>query len=140
MGVVSKEVMNSLYKFELGPYVKMRGYGSHAEAQRRQQRSQVLLLIEINSVQTKGIVPGKLFEYMAARRPILALGPKAWEAGIIIEQTQAGSVFDYKARDTLKQQILSWYKAFKAEELHVNARNIDQYSRKMITEQLVKVL
>ena len=70
MGVVSKDVMDSLYRAELGPYIKMRGYGSHAEAQRRQQRSQVLLLVEIDSEETKGIIPGKLFEYMAAKRPI----------------------------------------------------------------------
>ncbi len=140
MGVVSKDVMDSLYRLELGPYIKMRGYGSHAEAQRRQQRSQVLLLVEIDSEETKGIIPGKLFEYMAAQRPILAMGPKDWEAGKIISETQAGALFDYRSHDELKQTILEWYTAFKKENLSSRAATIEKYSRKTLTEQLAKLL
>ena len=140
MGVVSKDVMDSLYRFELGPYIKMRGYGSHAEAQRRQQRSQVLLLVEIDSEETKGIIPGKLFEYIAAQRPILALGPTNWEAGKIIAETHAGALFDYKAKEVLKKTILAWYTAYKKGDLSSNAKNIDRYSRKALTEQLSKLI
>lgn len=140
MGVVSKDVMDSLYRFELGPYIKMRGYGSHAEAQRRQQRSQVLLLVEIDSEETKGIIPGKLFEYMAAQRPILALGPKDWEAGKIITETRSGAVYDYRSHDDLKNIVLDWYGAFKKGNLTSTAKNIEKYSRKTLTEQLAKLL
>lgn len=140
MGVVSQDVIDSLYRFELGPNIKMRGYGSHAEAQRRQQRSQVLLLVEIDSEETKGIIPGKLFEYMAAHRPILALGPKDWEAGEIIVETQAGALFDYSSHDELKQTILEWYAAFKKENLSSNATTIEKYSRRSLTEELVKII
>ena len=140
MGVVSQDVMDSLYRFELGPYIKMRGYGSHVEAQRRQQRSQLLLLVEIDSEETRGIIPGKLFEYMAAKRPILALGPQDWDAGKIISDSGAGAVFDYKARETLKQQILDWYKDFKKERLKSEAQNIEKYSRKALTGELAKLL
>lgn len=140
MGVVSQDVMDSLYRFELGPYIKMRGYGSHAEAQRRQQRSQVLLLIEIDSEETKGIIPGKLFEYMAARRPILALGPKDWEAGKIVIETQTGALFDYSSHDDLKKTVLDWYAAFKKEDLRPTATTIEKYSRRALTEALVKII
>ncbi|HET8736128.1 MAG TPA: glycosyltransferase family 4 protein [Pricia sp.] len=140
MGVVSKDVMDSLYHAELGPYIKMRGYGSHAEAQRRQQRSQILLLVEIDSEETKGIIPGKLFEYMAARRPILALGPKDWEAGSILNETGAGAVFDYQAQAELKKTILAWYADFKKESLVSKTKNIEKYSRKALTGELVELL
>lgn len=140
MGVVSTDVMDSLYRFELGPYIKMRGYGSHAEAQRRQQRSQVLLLVEIDSEETNGIIPGKLFEYMAAQRPILALGPKDWEAGKIIQETQSGAVYDYHSHDELKKTVLAWYAAFKKQNLSSKAKNIEKYGRRELTEQLAKLL
>ncbi len=140
MGVVSKDVMDSLYRFELGPYIKMRGYGSHAEAQRRQQRSQVLLLVEIDSEETKGIIPGKLFEYMAAQRPILALGPKEWEAGKIIQETRSGAVYDYRSYDELKKMVLAWYTAFKKQNLSSKAKNIEKYGRRALTEELVKII
>ena len=140
MGVVSKDVMDSLYRLELGPYIKMRGYGSHAEAQRRQQRSQVLLLVEIDSEETKGIIPGKLFEYMAAQRPILALGPKDWEAGKIIQETQAGAVYDYDSHEGLKKTVLAWYTSFKKQNLSLKANDIEKYSRRELTKRLVEII
>ena len=140
MGVVSQDVMDSMYRYELGPYIKMRGYGSHAEAQRRQQRSQLLLMIEIDSEETKGIIPGKLFEYMVAKRPILAVGPKNWEAGKIIEQTVAGKVFDYDAEAELKKTILDWYNDFKKGTITSESIHIEKYSRKALTQELSKLL
>ena len=140
IGVVGQDVLDTLYRFELGPYIKIKGYVSHAEALRRQQRSQLLLLIEIDSEETQGIVPGKLFEYMAAQRPILAIGPKNWDAGTIIKDTNTGKVFDYQANAELKEIILNWFKAFKSGALNVGSTDITMYSRKALTEQLVKYL
>ncbi len=140
MGVVSQDVMDSMYRFELGPYIKMLGYGSHAEAQRKQQRSQLLLLVEIDSIETKGIIPGKLFEYMVAKRPILAVGPEGWEAGDIVSNTNAGKVFDYSAEAELKKTILKWYAAFKKERIVSESIGIEKYSRRALTEELSKLL
>ncbi|MFH6604081.1 glycosyltransferase [Maribacter algicola] len=140
IGVVAQDVLDTMYRFELGPYVKIKGYVSHAEALRRQQRAQLLLLLEIDSRETQGIIPGKLFEYMAARRPILAVGPKKWDAGAIIEETDTGKVFDYASGDELKEVILSWFKAFKEGTLHVVSKDIEKYSRRALTKQLVNHL
>jgi hypothetical protein len=140
LGVVSQDVMDSLHRFELEPYLKLKGYVSHAAALRKQRSSQALLLIEINSEQTRGIIPGKLFEYMAARRPILAVGPENWEASELIQKTNTGKVFDYKAHSELKDVILEWFRAFKEGNLSVSPLNIEAYSRRVLTEQLAKLL
>ncbi len=140
IGVVSQDIIDSIYRYELAPYLKLKGYVSHAEAVRRQQQSQILLLVEIDSEETRGIIPGKLFEYMAARRPILALGPKIWEAGNIISDTNTGATFDYKNRSELKNIILEWYGAFKKGSLNIAPQGIDSYSRRALTEQLAKLL
>ena len=83
-GVVSEDVLQSIYDSGLKEHTELVGYVSHDEAVKLQQESQVLLLVEIDSYETKGILPGKLFEYMAARRPILAIGPSHWDANQII--------------------------------------------------------
>ncbi|MEX0288715.1 MAG: glycosyltransferase family 4 protein [Flavobacteriaceae bacterium] len=140
IGVVSKEVMNSLYRYELAPYIKLKGYVSHAQALRRQRGSQVLLLVEIDSKETRGIVPGKLFEYMAARRPILALGPSGWDAGKIIEETNTGAVFNYEAKGDLKALILKWFKRFQQGNLYMEEADIKQYSRRELTRKLAEHL
>jgi len=140
LGVVSQDVMDSLHRYELEPYVKLKGYVSHAAAVRKQRSSQVLLLIEIDSEETKGIIPGKLFEYMAARRPILAVGPENWEVGKFIVETDTGEIFDYKAHSELKDVILKWFKAFKDGSLSVSPKNTEKYSRRSLTEELSKLL
>jgi hypothetical protein len=75
IGSVSQEVLETISQFGLDSYLNNLGYVSHGEAIAHQRRSQVLLLIEIDSEDTKSI-PGKLFEYMVSNRPIIGIGPK----------------------------------------------------------------
>jgi len=140
IGVVSKETMESLYHYELAPYITLKGYLSHAQAVRRQQQSQILLLAEIDSEETKGIIPGKLFEYMAARRPILAIGPKNWDAGKIVEETNTGAVFEYGAHAELKKVLLAWFQKYKQGELNALSMAIEKFSRKELTRKLAEQL
>ncbi|QLG47124.1 glycosyltransferase family 4 protein [Costertonia aggregata] len=140
MGVTSQDVLDTLSKYELAPYLKLRGYGSHAEALRKQRSSQILLLVEIDSHETKGIIPGKLFEYMAAKRPILALGPKGWEVSDILAETQTGVFFDYSSHTELKKLLLDWYDQFKKNQLKVNSKGIDTYSRRQLTKKLTEFI
>ena len=140
IGVVSKEVMDSLYHYELAPYVKLKGYVSHAQALRKQRSSQLLLLVEIDAVETIGIVPGKLFEYMAARRPILAIGPDGWDAAHIIKATQTGATFNYDDHSELKHCVNLWFEQFQKGKLTVKAGNIEQYSRRELTRKLAQHL
>jgi hypothetical protein len=58
-------------------------------------QSRVLLLIEIDSEDTKAIIPGKLFEYMASETPIIAIGPKDADVEQIIKSTHTGHYFCY---------------------------------------------
>ena len=66
IGVVSDDVMTSISEFGLKSYVNVVGYVSHEEALKAQRQSRVLLLVEIDSEDTKAIIPGKLFEYMVS--------------------------------------------------------------------------
>ena len=76
VGTISQEILKSLEEHSLTHYVNIVGYVSHKEAIIFQKKSQVLLLIEIDSEETKCIIPGKLFEYMVSNRPIIAIGPE----------------------------------------------------------------
>ena len=90
VGLVGKEVLAAIAKYGLSSFTKELGYISHDEVVQLQPKSQVLLLLEIDSQETKGIIPGKLFEYLNAKRPILAIGPKDWEAAKIVKETNSG--------------------------------------------------
>ncbi len=139
-GVVSPEILDDLDRNGLAPYTKTLGYLTHQEAVQKQRRSQVLLLLEIDSELTQGIIPGKLFEYLASSRPILGIGPKHWEAGEIIERTKTGKVFDHTADDALKSVIWDWFEKYRHNNLKVTGVGIQDYSRRALTEKLAKHL
>ena len=86
--------------------VEVHGRVSHAESLRQQRVSDVLLLMQMDSPLEQGNVPGKFFEYLGARRPILILG---WDQGVpatIVKERGAGAATtDPK---TIAAQLRAW--------------------------------
>ncbi len=140
VGTVSEEVLRSIKLNGLQAYLRLTGYVDHVQAVRIQRSSQVLLLIEINREETRGIIPGKLFEYLAAKRPIMAFGPQKWDVEHILEETRAGKYFHYSTRKELKEYILYLYSLYQKGELSSNSSGIEKFNRKKLTENLANLL
>ncbi|MBP6040849.1 MAG: glycosyltransferase family 4 protein [Flavobacterium sp.] len=140
IGAVSQEVLETIAQFGLHSYLNNLGYVSHAEAVAHQRKSQVLLLIEIDSQDTKSILPGKLFEYLVSERPIVAIGPMGSDFAEIITNTNTGVFFEYSEKAKLKQTIQEYYTQFLQGNLQSHAIGLQQYSRKNLTQQLVELL
>jgi glycosyltransferase involved in cell wall biosynthesis len=140
IGTVSDAVIESITQHGLFNYTEIVGYQPHDKVRSLQRASQVLLLLEINSIDTRGIIPGKLFEYMASERPILAIGPKDWDVQQIIAKTNTGNVFEYHQHSELKEKIQSLYNDYRNNALKVHAIGLQQYSRKALTKQLANTL
>ena len=140
IGVVSDDVLNSVKEFGLEAHTRVIGYVSHAEAIEYQQKSQVLFLAEIDAQETKGIIPGKLFEYMAAERPILGIGPENWEVTKIVSETKTGAIFVYSSHFQLKNVLLNWFEQYKEKQLRASSSDINQYSRRELTRKLAEYI
>lgn len=140
IGAVSQEVLDAIAAFNLNDYLNLLGYVSHREAIAHQKKSQVLLLIEINSEDTKSIIPGKLFEYMVSNRPIIAIGPNGSDFADIIKETNTGVFFDYSEKAKLKSVILDFYNQFLEGKLQSHGVGLQQYSRKSLTKQLAQLI
>ena len=140
IGRVSPVILETLNEFKLTPYVKNYGYVSHDEALIEQRASQVLLLLEIDAEETIGIIPGKLFEYMAAERPILAIGPEKADFSEIIKQTNTGVFCQYDEKDKIKDTIWTMFQNYLNNDLKVHAIGLQYYSRKKLTEKLAEIL
>ncbi len=140
IGAVSQEVLETIALFKLNSYLNNLGYVSHKEAIAHQRKSQILLLIEIDSEDTKSIIPGKLFEYMVSNRPIIAIGPKDSDFSEIITRTNTGVFFEYSEKVKLKSVILGFYNEYLEGKLQANAVSLQQYSRKNLTKELAQLI
>ncbi len=140
IGVVGEGVLETIAKAGLRPYVDIPGYVSYDQVLEFQSRSQVLLLLEIDAPETRGIIPGKLFEYFIASRPILAIGPEGWEAGEMVEKHQAGCYVHQTEKETLKKLLLEWFHKFQQGGLSIYPNQIAQYHRRELTKQLANSL
>lgn len=140
VGAVGESVLESIKRAGLESHLELHGYVSHKKALQLQHSSQLLLLIEIDSVETRGIIPGKLFEYMAANRPILAVGPENADIQKIITETNTGKFFGYSEKAALKDFILNSYASYKDAELKTYPIGLQKYSRKVLTGELAKLL
>lgn len=109
---------------------------SHREAIFRMKQSHVLLLIIPRIKQNKGIVTGKIFEYMASGRPILGIGPVDGDAAAILSATRTGKMFDYQDIEGMMKFL---------EDMAGNPRYfsdseaVKAFSRRRLTEKLVRL-
>ena len=140
IGKVSQEIINTILEFNLNEFITVLGYISHKEAVEHQRKSQILLLIEIDSEETKGIIPGKLFEYMVSRRPIIGIGPEGSDFESIISETNTGVFCNYTEKEKLKLKILAYYNLYLNQNLKIDAIGLEKYSRKNLTQKLSEII
>lgn len=138
VGNVDHSAIRSIEKEGLSTFVERIEYLEHGAVIRKQQESQVLLLMLNNSPNAKGILTGKMFEYMSANRPILAIGHEEGDAAKVIRSTGCGLISGFHDADALKVHILQYYSAFKKKELVGNGSGIATFSRRNLTEQLAQ--
>jgi glycosyltransferase involved in cell wall biosynthesis len=100
--------------------------------------SNILLLVIPNTENNKGILTGKIFEYMATKNFILGIGPTDGDAAKILSQTKCGEMFGYtdELSNIIKTQFDYWKTNVKYE---VNEVELKKYTRKNLTSRLVKV-
>ncbi|MGF1630401.1 MAG: glycosyltransferase [Kiloniellaceae bacterium] len=86
--------------------VEVREVLAHEEALRRQRESDILVLLQWNDPKEQGNVPGKFFEYLGARRPILVLGLHDGVPATIVKERGAG--FFSNESDAIAKQLVRW--------------------------------
>ena len=90
VGKVDAEVLQAIEDAGLGGNVVSLGYKAHPEAVAEQRSASVLVLPLRNDPDYMLILPGKLFEYLGARRPILGIGQEDGAMARVLSDTQAG--------------------------------------------------
>lgn len=140
IGKTDISVLDSLQATGLTRFVEKTGYLPHDQALAKASQSAVLLLPLNNTPNVMGITTGKIFEYLALKRPVLAIGPEDGDAASIIMQTQSGHIASFDDKNKMTQLLLEWEQAILNKKLELNSRNTEHYSRLELTRALSKIL
>lgn len=115
--------------------VRFRGHVSRSESVRYMFGSDVNVLLQTIS-EGQDVISGKAFDYLPARKPILAVvdprGGDSW----LMRETGAGRVAPWSDVEAIARGIEECWRAWKADEEHVPNAAIDRFSRRALTGQL----
>jgi glycosyltransferase involved in cell wall biosynthesis len=143
VGNCGKETPQLVRELGLEENVRFVGYVPHRKGLEFMVNSQaLLLLITLEGSKGEGILTGKLFEYLASRKPIIALVPENGLAANVIESLNAGTVISPRDVQRLKKAIASYFDQWVAGKLSVatdDASNITRYNRKVLTGRLAQI-
>jgi hypothetical protein len=140
VGKVDFSVLEDIQSYGLQEQLLKIDYLSHSEAIAKQNSSQVLMLLINQSGNAKGILTGKFFEYLAAKRPILAVGPTDGDAAVVLNETGAGVIVDFADEQATKTAILNYYNQYKKGTLSVQSESVERFSRRSLTGELAGLL
>jgi glycosyltransferase involved in cell wall biosynthesis len=98
------------------------------------------LLLFILGKEYKGCLTGKLFEYLAAQKPVLALAEDG-PACKLIRETQSGVVVDPQDTEQIKETIINCFESYRKGSLKIQPKMevISIFERKRLTQQLVGI-
>ncbi|MCB9263183.1 MAG: glycosyltransferase [Flavobacteriales bacterium] len=140
IGQVDHSIFSSIEKFELKTHLNHIPFLPHKSAIAELEKSQVLLIPINDTPNSLGVVPGKIYEYLGANRPILGIGPNTGDSAKILDDSGAGKMFEYQDVEGIRKQILAYFEDYQSKNLSVKQNEIMKYSRKSMAQQYAKLL
>ena len=140
IGKTDVTVRASILEHGLENYVELCPPVPHEQVFTLLKQSRLLFLPVNRTPNAASILTGKLYEYLAAGRPVLGIGPEDGEMARILEETGAGRVCHWDSPDRIKsflEEIFEKYLAGQSPSIPVNTEN---YSRVELTRNLAKIL
>lgn len=139
-GNTEASVIESIHRFGLVEQLEVSPYQAHEKVTAEMGSAALLLLLLNDSPDIEGRIPGKLFEYLAAGRPILCIGSKTGDSAGIIRETGTGTSHDFTEQDAIKQTIFGYYQAWRTGNEHRNTGDISRYSRRECTGRIAAIM
>lgn len=140
VGTVDFQVLESIREHGLEEFVEFLESVPHARSIEMQRQTQLLLLVANNSGNIKGILTGKFFEYLGAKRPILAIGQKDSDLQHAVNETKSGLFIPFGETETMKKALDNWYHLYEQKVLKSEAENLDKYHSSYLAGRFVELL
>lgn len=133
IGTVAPDLNNEIIEKNLQDYVSLINYMPHADVIKKLSEASVSLLLVNNTSNKGGIIPGKLYEYMAIGNPILCVGNKDGDSAKIVDECNAGQIADFNNVEEIRKGIKTLFDNWNQENRQSNDREkVNRYSRKSL--------
>jgi len=144
IGDLTQEDKNLVAMFDLSNIVEFKGYVSHQESIRCLTSSDVGFLAVHKPLngQPPLTIPGKIYEYMAIKKPILALVPPG-DARDFLRQSGLGFICEPTNVEMIGQTLLDLLRRHRSTAelaVEVDEKFIQQFERRILTKRLAEVL
>lgn len=139
-GKTDVEIIDSIVAAGLGDKLADLGYKAHKEVVALQQSADLLMLPLRKEPEYKATLPGKLFEYLAAQKPILGIGQTDGAMAQILATTSSGVVFDWDDAASVRRYIDLCYENKLRGLPTISPHDLEQYSRRGLTRRLVLLM
>ena len=140
VGKVDKEILESIKAAGLSANVVALGPQNHATAILEQRAATILILPMRNDAQYRPILPGKLFEYLAARRPILGIGQEDGAMARVLFSAKAGITADWEDTAPMRAFLANAWRQHCEGGVPATNGDISPYTRRNLTHSLAQLL
>jgi hypothetical protein len=140
-GVEAGWIAKQAERYGLTDILKQFGVVPREIALNKQRESQLLLLLKWNDPKQRGAYSAKIFEYLAARRPVLAVGGFSDVVDQLLDETKAG--VSAQAKEDVKAWLLRLYQQYKstgAVSYSGDEAEINKYSRREVARKFASIL
>ena len=96
VGAVDVSVLQEIEKNGLSKYLQLENFMPHGKVIEALSYATLCLLPLNNTPNAKGIMPNKLYEYLATGKPMIVIGPKDGDAAEAIKSFDNCYVFDFE--------------------------------------------
>ncbi|HSJ53228.1 MAG TPA: glycosyltransferase family 4 protein, partial [Anaerolineae bacterium] len=141
VGAMNRDIRQQVESMDLGGSIQVTGYVAHTQSVGYLHGADLLLLVVGSGPGSQAVLTGKIFEYLAAGKPILALAPPGAAANLVRE-ARAGVVVDPEDVGAISAQIALCYRDWERGVLGVTSvpQVVARYDRRQLTATLARSL
>ena len=141
------ELLTQLKPYGLQEIAVNHGYVTRSQSLAMQEQADVVLLLNWNQDNYTGVIPGKLYEYMAAKRTICALimgNQSESETAKMIREGCLGCACEQAKENhqvDLKQYMTNMFLRFEnGEHIKIDSDSIQQYEYRCLAQRYLNIL
>jgi glycosyltransferase involved in cell wall biosynthesis len=136
VGFLRKENQKLIRKLNLQSFIKDHGYVNHAESIAKLKSADILWFMVGKIKNIDAILPGKVYEYIGSRKPVIACVPEG-AAKMAVSDYQASFITEPDNIEQIKNTIVEVYNLYKEGKLPIpDEKYIESFRRDLLTEQL----